>query len=479
MKTKQALNPYLPSYEYVPDGEPYIFGDRIYVYGSHDRFGGSAYCMNDYVCWSAPVDDPGNWYFEGVIYKKSQDPRNPLGVMKLWAPDLAVGPDGRYYLYYSFEFTGVIGVAVADSPRGPFHFYGHVRLSNGHVIGTHPRDKYLFDPAVLVDDDGRVFLYAGLGVDRLGMALFPMGKECRGCYVTQLEPDMLTAKETPRLLLPKRGCAAGTCFEGHEYFEAPSIRKIGPLYYLVYSSCNGHELCYATSSYPDRDYRYGGTIVSNADIFPGVQEEAQNYYGNNHGGMVCIKNQWYIFYHRQTNRHDHSRQGCAEPIVILEDGSIPQVRISSCGLNGGPLAGNGTYPAYIACLLRSRNGVYRYGDRQKPARNHPYLTQEGGDRDTGPNQYIANLRDGATAGYREFSFCGQTQISVSVRGTAGGYIELRKEDGGEIIGILKPEPSDQWKEATAALDEPLLGVSDLYFTYVGGGYLDMNGFTIG
>lgn len=53
-KKKQAFNPYLPSFEYVPDGEPRVFGDRLYVYGSHDRFDGSDFCVNDYVCWSAP-----------------------------------------------------------------------------------------------------------------------------------------------------------------------------------------------------------------------------------------------------------------------------------------------------------------------------------------------------------------------------------------------------------------------------------------
>ena len=45
----QALNPYLPSYEYVPDGEPHVFNDRLYVYGSHDRFNGKDFCLNDYV----------------------------------------------------------------------------------------------------------------------------------------------------------------------------------------------------------------------------------------------------------------------------------------------------------------------------------------------------------------------------------------------------------------------------------------------
>lgn len=61
---KQVINPYLPNWEYVPDGEPYVFGDRVYVYGSHDFFGGDVYCMGDYVCWSAPKNDLGDWRYE-------------------------------------------------------------------------------------------------------------------------------------------------------------------------------------------------------------------------------------------------------------------------------------------------------------------------------------------------------------------------------------------------------------------------------
>ena len=88
--TKQAVNPYLPEYEYIPDGEPYLFDGRVYVYGSHDRFGAPMFCMNDYVCWSAPEDDLGNWRYEGVIYRKNQDPKNKLGLRLLFAPDLSL-----------------------------------------------------------------------------------------------------------------------------------------------------------------------------------------------------------------------------------------------------------------------------------------------------------------------------------------------------------------------------------------------------
>ena len=58
---KQAFNPYLPSFEYVPDGEPRVFGDRVYVYGSRDAFDGEGFCVTDYVGGSAPGDDLGSW----------------------------------------------------------------------------------------------------------------------------------------------------------------------------------------------------------------------------------------------------------------------------------------------------------------------------------------------------------------------------------------------------------------------------------
>ena len=103
---KQAFNPYLPSWEYVPDAEPHIVDGRVYVYGSHDLFNGINFCLGDYVCWSAPVDDLGNWTYHGCIFKREQDPAAPKVRVTngLAAPDMVVGPSRLYirnYLYYS------------------------------------------------------------------------------------------------------------------------------------------------------------------------------------------------------------------------------------------------------------------------------------------------------------------------------------------------------------------------------------------
>lgn len=159
---KQAMNPILPSFEYIPDGEPYVFGDRVYVYGSHDKFNGDAYCINNYVCWSAPVNDLGNWRSEGVIYDKTKDPMcSNFDEYQLFAPDVQQGVDGRYYLYYSFNFESIMAVAVCDTPAGEYEFLGHVHYPDGTLLGRKAGDAFQFDPGVLVDDDGRVFLYSG------------------------------------------------------------------------------------------------------------------------------------------------------------------------------------------------------------------------------------------------------------------------------------------------------------------------------
>lgn len=94
-----------------------------------------------------------------------------------------------------------------------------------------------------------------------------------------------------------------------------------------------------------------------------TKEQARNYTGNTHGGLVEINGQWYIFYHRQTNLRKCNRQGCAEKVYFTADGQIPQVEITSCGLNDGPLKGTGVYEARIACNLfdnSDRTSNYNY-----------------------------------------------------------------------------------------------------------------------
>lgn len=462
---KSAVNPYLPSWEYIPDGEPYVFGNRVYVYGSHDRFNSYLYCLNDYVCWSAPVDDLGNWRYEGVIYEKTQDPANPDGEGSLYAPDVTQGDDGRYYLYYVLNNRSDVSVAVCSEPAGHYEFYGYVHYADGTLLGQRLADEPQFDPAVLTEG-GKTYLYTGFCM---------RGDRSRsGAMATVLGPDMLTIEVAPVFVAPSNSYSRGTDFEGHEFFEAPSIRKHGDLYYFIYSSVQMYELCYATSTHPTSGFRYGGVIVANNDIGIDTYKPADKpmyYGGNNHGSIVEIAGSWYIFYHRHTNGSNYSRQGLAERIEIQPDGSIRQVEMTSCGLNDGPLPAEGVYSAALACNLFCRvDNPYTGGMGQNGLwmnAEYPKITQDGRDGD--PEEgYILNLTDGACAGFKYFAFQGVQAIQVTTRGYCTGKILIKTAWDGPVLGSIDIGFSDQWRSYRGACDIPD-GVHALYFVFEGQG----------
>lgn len=474
----QVYNPYLPPWEYVPDGEPHVYGDRVYVYGSHDRFNAPIFCVEDYVCWSAPLSDLSNWRCSGIIYRKTQDPQNRRGRHLLFAPDVTRGPDGRYYLYYALDFIGVMGVAVCDTPDGEFRFHGHIRYPDGTRWGRRRGDEFPFDPAVLTDDDGRVWLYSGFATKVPAITTSLRSLKNSGGIVMELEQDMLTIRKGPKLLFPRRGLHPPEDFQGHEFFEASSIRKIDGRYVFVYSSANNHELCWAVSDRPDGEFNFGGTLIDQGDLYlDGNVDESHacNYLGNTHGGMAELNGQWYIFYHRQTNQHSYSRQACAEPLTRTRDGSFRQAEVTSCGLNGGPLSERGEYPAYIACCLWSGKGTARY-DKPFRKRLHPYITQRGKAGDKAAVHYIANLRDGATAGFRYFDVRSVKRIRVVVGGRCEGVLQVSAHASfDQIAAQISVHANGSMTNGRAALDLPT-GRQALYFRFQGTGALDFYAF---
>ena len=495
---KQVFNPYLPLDEYVPDGEPHVFDGRIYIYGSHDRSNGTKYCEQDYVVWSAPVEDLSAWHCHGVSYRRDQDPSNPDGTLALWAPDVAQGPDGRYYLYYCLEFNPEIGVAVSDRPEGPFVFYGHVKYDDSIRGGAVLHEHMPFDPAVLVDDDGRIYLYYGFSGSNIPPKreeLLAQGmteeeieaverriekiKFSEYSMVVELGPDMVTMIGEPKAMVPGQAHAPGTGFEGHSFFEASSIRKIRGKYYFVYSSQLSHELCYAVSDHPDRDFVYGGTIISNGDIGLNGNTRPRGMAGNNHGGIAEIDGEFYIFYHRQTQGTETARQGCAEKITILPDGSIPQVEMTSCGLNRGPLAGSGAYEANIVCNLISptNDGKVNYGESLRD--RQPYVYEEpapvGGEK----GLYVANIFDGVALGYKYFDCRGLKTIEFTVRGSEKGVLKVCLEhENGPVAGEAAVEADPEaWRRISADVTIQD-GVHALFFRYEGDGAIQLRGFDL-
>lgn len=383
-------NPYLPDWEYIPDGEPKVFGDRVYIYGSHDLPASDEFCDTKLKVWSAPVSAPGNWVCHGHIFHTQPDRDHPSDTAawtqnRLFAPDV-VEKDGKYYLYA--YIVGAHGcVAVSDKPEGPFRLLGQYITPDTDEEDL--QQAIFIDPGVLVDDDGRVYIYCGY----------------LHSWCAELNPDNM------REVLPgtyrKNMLPAEAPFH---FFEACSPIRIGDTYYLIYSPNNpGARLVYATSDKPLGPYTYRGVIIDNGVDYPG---------GNDHGCICRIGEQWYIFYHRMTNGTCMSRRGCVERIEILPDGTIPQVEMTSLGFDESLNPYRET-KAEWACVLKGGAQVVERNVLERP---------------------VVDVKPGCVMGWKYFDF-GEDLTGTSLRlfvnthgkGQKGViHVHLDAEDGEEI-----------------------------------------------
>ena len=342
----QAANPYLPLWEHIPDGEPYVFEDpdnpgscRVYIYGSHDVLR-TEYCGRDQVVWSASVDDLTHWRYDGVIFTFRDD--------ILYAPDVALVTDpatGKktYYLYPNNQAGGRQSmVAKSDRPDGPF-VPCNIDSSNPDATAG-----FLgFDPAVFVDDDGRVWGYWGFGtshaveMDPATMATVKPGAE----VVT----DMVSSMNQPGEF---------------RFYEASSMRKIKDKYVFIYSRMtadgefglpsSNYTLAYAWGDSPTGPFTYGGTLVDgrgrDVDADGNVIVTA-NPNGNTHGSLCEINGQWYLFYHRQNGLDEYSRQAMEVRVTEGPDGSveISEAEFTSEGFQTGGLNPLERHSADICC----------------------------------------------------------------------------------------------------------------------------------
>ena len=147
--------------------------------------------------------------------------------------------------------------------------------------------------------------------------------------------------------------------------------------------------------------------------------------------------------------------------------------MTSCGLNNGPLKGEGIYEARIACQLWSKDGTGRY-DVGNPARllkEHPYITQDKKDGDESAIQYIANMRDGAVAGFKYFKITEPTDITICINGVAKGEILVSDTaDFGKCVHV-QVDVNERKSYYSVRLPE-IYGETALYFKYLGEGKVD-------
>lgn len=476
------INPYLPCNEFIADGEPYLFDGRVYIFGSHDLYGGKALCEGDYVCWSAPESDLGDWRYEGVIYKRMQDPyirkivdtgKGSMFNQYLYAPDV-VEIEGKYYLYYGVALSGSgIGVAEAEKPTGPYTYLGRVRypeeakpenwtdtedeIEDGDMalgdgipmlqlnpfkkhFGFHTRN-YPYDPAVLYDE-GRLFLYYGSGCCQV--AELSMKDKC-----TLLKNPSTGRYESDRLLpanLVRKDKAKIAAQDGWYMANGTSIRKLEDTYYLSYyarNKNNCHAMCYSTSKSPWGPFKYCGVLVSLGNGKFKNQKYPAAYGGNTHGGMVQLQGRWYQNYHRQTGDACSARQACLAELVRKQDGTFEQAEFQSQVENGAGLSFAREYPAYAACVLTNRKGTT--GKRA----GSPFFQLKECERGIVDNktgkkmlQVVTGLKDGCIVGYKYIEFNviekQRMKVYITLQNMAVGSVDIfagRTEQKNKLISV--------------------------------------------
>jgi len=418
-----SQNPYLPMWEYIPDGEPYVFDDpdcpgkkRVYIYGSHDSMI-TGYCGRELVTWSASVDSLDRWRYDGIILEVKKNSNGEYLHQEKWsdvfyAPDVAekVEADGSktYYLYPNNQCGGRNGmVAKSKRPDGPFEVINWNPENPNETIGD-----LRFDPAVFIDDDGRVYGYWGFEeacaaeLDPTTMATVKPGTQVLRHYINQ--------HKDPGIF---------------RFFEASSMRKIKDKYVLIYSRYTGngefglptsnYTLAYAYSNSPLGPFVYGGTIIDgrgrDVDNFSRPIATA-TINGNTHGSICEINGQWWVFYHRQTGLDEFSRQAMVAPIdVQVTEGPHGKVYISEGEYTSEGFATQGLNPfkrhsAGIACYYTGPKPAIHnwpnktfFGSYVKPLRLEGVPQGDPYDLSVNHNPVINNT-DGSIVGYKYFNF---------------------------------------------------------------------------
>jgi hypothetical protein len=495
---RRSVNPLLPSNEFIPDGEPRVFGDRVYLYGSHDLAGGGM-CGGDYVTWSAPLDDLADWRYEGVIYRAVQDPyleprraNGKVGLLdRLFAPDV-LDIDGRYYLYYGIGMsTTGIGVAVSDSPTGPFEYVGRVRypdsakpagwkddkdgIADGDLAfggGNSPlrrlgfgAGEYPYDPAVL-QHDGRLFLYFGL-LNTSVVELDPTDKR-----TVVRNPD--TGEWVTPILRSSPLKALAAWLSGRRrrtvMLNGPSIREVDGRFVLSYWAIGGQGFCgmyHAVADSPVGPFKKAGPLVSLGNAWKDGQVGATAPMGNTHGGMFRAGDTWYQIYHRQTA---DGRQACGTALTRRPNGTFEQADYASLGLDPRPLDAFERWPAYTACYLMGHRRLVGQANRPKIVlREHPDGT---GDHDSGRStlQVLSGTRDGGVAGFKFLDFGstpdGPLVFEADVDPRSSGRIEVRLDDPEGPVAATVTIPADAVGAGWARFSASAPATTGVHATYL-------------
>jgi hypothetical protein len=322
---KKALSAPLVTHIYTADPSAHYFNGKIYIYPSHDIDAGEAFddlgshfAMEDYHVISMDsidskaVDNGVALHVDDVPWAKQQ----------MWAPD-ANEKDGKFYLFFpAKDYEGIfrIGVAISDSPTGPF------KAEPKAIKGS-----FSIDPAVFKDDDGAYYMYFGglwggqLQRWRTGVfnpdqpesptAFLPADDEPALLpLVAKMTEDLLAFDETPKALeiLDENGDLLLSGDNDRRFFEAAWLHKHKGKYYFSYSTGDTHFICYAIGDSPYGPFIYTGRILN-----PVVG-------WTSHHSVCEVEGKTYLFYHDSSLSKGvtHLRSVKLAELKYRQDGTI-------------------------------------------------------------------------------------------------------------------------------------------------------------
>ena len=443
-----------------------VYDGRVYIYMTGDvvEYRGGKAIENTYSKINTinviSSDDLVNWTDHGTVYAAGRNGAAKWGGNS-WAPTAAykeIDGEMKFFLYFANNGNG-IGVLTADSPVGPFTDpLGKALISRGTPNCSNV--DWLFDPAVLVEEDGSAYIYFGGGV--------PAGKAANPGTgrVAKLGADMISLDGDP------------VAFDIPYLFEDSGINKIGDTYYYSYCTnwqvddegkktygFSNAQIAYMTSKNPMGPFTYQGVVFKNQnDYFPGNG-------GNNHHSIFEFNGKYYITYHTRVVSNQLGLSGLnyrsthVTEIQLLEDGSfekIPKTNYTSLK----QVKALNPYEKTEAETIATMGGIE--------------TTQEGMLSKTygSGNMVLSEIQTGdwvAVYG-ADFGDTGATEFTASVKAEKGtvGAIQIRLDSpDGEVVGCLTfGEEADgkTYQEITGALDKTVTGVHDLVFVFGGENY---------
>ena len=426
--TVTAQNPIVQTW-FTTDPAPLSYGDKVYVYVGHDEDKADFFWMYDWRIYSS--SDMVNWTDHGTQLSLSSF---SWANDRAWAAQ-AIERNGKFYWYIcaNSRLAGgmAIGVAVSDSPTGPFHdAIGKPLFDNGSWDNI--------DPTVFIDDDGQAWIY--WGNPRV--------------YYAKLNKDMISFDGEVKTLDMTEETFGGPVLSQREkgkqykdsYVEGPWIMKREGLYYLLYAAGGVPEhISYSTAPSPDGPWTYRGPIMP--------LEDTRSF--TNHCGIAEHKGHNYFFYHtgKLPSGGGYGRSVAIEEFLFNPDGSFPLIHHTNNGVR--PI---GTLNPY----LRTEAETIAWSVGVKTENN----------KKTGV--YVSEIHNGDNIKVREVDF-GTKQPTAFIVSAAsalqGGRIEVRLDSLTTqpiaVVTIPYTGGWEKWRKVQANVTRQVSGKHDVYFTFTG------------